>query len=96
MKVAPLSKRFMVASIIGILVSTMWLPQYSPTWSVTLGVIFFIMFIASIISMTKAPIEEELALDEGSVRMTKSHDKDLTFFGKKTTLHHHVGKKKRK
>ncbi|MCA9477717.1 MAG: hypothetical protein KC535_01055 [Nanoarchaeota archaeon] len=96
MKVAPLSKGFMIASIIGVLLSTMFLPQYSPTWAVTLGVISFVMLIASIISMTHAPVEEELALDSGAYRIVQPHNEDITFFGKKTTLKEHVKKKPRK
>ncbi len=95
MNIAPLSKGFMITSILGILISTMFLPEYSLTWAVTIGVISFVMLIASVISMTHAPVEDELALDEGAFRIVKSHNEDLTFFGKKTTLSHPV-KKKRK
>ena len=96
MKVAPLSKGFMITSILGILISTMFLPEYSLTWAVTVGIVSFVMFIASVISMTHAPVEEELALDEGSYRIVKPHNEDITFFGKKTTLNDHVKSKRKK
>lgn len=86
----------MIAAILGVLISTMFLPQYSLTWAVTVGIISFVMLIASMVSMTKAPVEDELALDEGSVRYVKAQQEDLTFFGRRTNLMHPVFSKKRK
>ena len=86
MNIAPLSKGFMVTAILGILISTMFLPEYSITWAFTLGIISFVMFIAAVISMTYAPVEDELALDRGSFRIVKPHNEDITLFGRKTDL----------
>ncbi|MGM5480784.1 MAG: hypothetical protein ACQESE_00055 [Nanobdellota archaeon] len=62
--VAPLSQGFFLASIIGFLIAVMFLSKYSLPWSIVLGVVSAVMFLASMISMTKAPVEDELALDE--------------------------------
>lgn len=95
-KIAPLSKGFMISAIIGILVSTMFLPQYSLTWAVTLGIISFVMLIAAVISMTYAPVEDELALDKGAYKIIKPNNDDITFFGKTTTLNDRVKKRVKK
>ena len=63
-KVAPLSGSFMLVSMFGILFSTMFLIKYSINWGFIVGFISICMFIASFISMTHAPIDEELQIDE--------------------------------
>ncbi|MGE0792629.1 MAG: hypothetical protein AB7V77_00450 [Candidatus Woesearchaeota archaeon] len=63
-KVAPLSGSFMLVSMLGILISTLFLKNYSLNWAFIVGFISICMFVASFISMTYAPIEEELAIDE--------------------------------
>ena len=55
-KYAPLSGGFMIASIVGFFVSTIYIADFSLNWGFALSVLFIIMFIASIISMTKAPV----------------------------------------
>ena len=55
-KYAPLSGGFMIASIVGFLVSSIYIADFSINWGFALAVVFVIMFIASIISMTKAPV----------------------------------------
>lgn len=63
-KVAPLSSSFMLVSLIGIIISTMFLSKLSLNWAFIVGFVSICMFIASLISMTKAPVEEELMIDE--------------------------------
>ncbi len=63
-KVAPLSGSFMLVAIFGFLFSLMVLAKASPTWALTIGFLSIIAFIASVISMTYSPVEEELLLDE--------------------------------
>ena len=55
---APLKGSFMVFAIVGFL-TTLYLiyPRYT-TWGVAFMIVFTAMFIASIISMTKAPVVE--------------------------------------
>jgi len=58
---APLSSAFMLVSIIGFLLAVWLVMDWSEKWGFTFAVIFVIMFIASIISMTKAePIDEHM------------------------------------
>lgn len=63
-KVAPLSGTFMLVSLFGIFFSTMILGKSSLSWAVAIGFLSVIAFIASVISMTYGPVDEELALDE--------------------------------
>ena len=55
-KYAPLSGGFMIASIVGFLVSSIYIADFSINWGFALAVVFVIMFIASLISMVKAPV----------------------------------------
>lgn len=62
-KAAPLSGSFMMTSMVGFLVSAIYVFPRSMAWGFTLGIFFTIMFVASIISMTYAPVEAELSID---------------------------------
>ncbi len=69
MKYAHLSAGFMLTSIIGFFVSTFFIWKISLSWGFTFTLFFLIMFIASIISMTKADFsnkeyQQELAIHE--------------------------------
>lgn len=63
-KFAPLKASFAATSIIGFLVSVILIPKFSETWAFTFAIVFLIMFIAAMLSMTKAPIPEELHEEE--------------------------------
>ncbi len=63
-EVAPLSGGFMLTGIIGFLFALMFLRSQSLPWATVVVVISSTMLIASMISMTRAPVEEELTLDE--------------------------------
>ncbi|HLC99233.1 MAG TPA: hypothetical protein VJC00_04470 [Candidatus Nanoarchaeia archaeon] len=61
---APLSSSFFFVSIVGILISLFyWDSIWSPSWSFTFLILFGAMFVASLISMKKAPIDAEIAVD---------------------------------
>lgn len=61
---APLSSGFFLASILGILITLFyWDRINSPTWCFTFLVLFIAMFMSSIISMNKAPIDAEIEID---------------------------------
>lgn len=61
MKVVPLSNGFAATAIIGFLLSAVYVSTFSETWSFTLMLFFGIMFIASMISATKAePTDEHM------------------------------------
>jgi len=62
MKIAPLKSSFLAMSMIGFLLSVIFIPAYSKTWAFTFGLIFTIMFIASMISMVHASPDEQLAV----------------------------------
>lgn len=63
-KPAPLSGSFMLFSMLGLLISTMYINKFSMPWAFAIGILSFCMLIASFISMTNAPVEEELKIDE--------------------------------
>lgn len=58
-KVAPLSSGFALISVLGFMVSAVYRSElFNDTWAFTFMLIFAIMFVASMISATKAPIEK--------------------------------------
>jgi len=57
---APLNTTFMVASIVGFLISVAYVSTFSLPWAVAFGVVFLAMFIASFVSMTRATPDEQL------------------------------------
>ncbi len=61
-KVVPLHGSFMVTAIVGFIISTLYIYRQlgNKTWGFTFMLFFALMFIASIISMTSAPIMPEL------------------------------------
>ncbi len=75
MKYAHLSAGFMLTSIIGFLVSALFVMPISESWGFTFALFFTIMFVASIISMTKADftdkeLQGELAIHEKIAKKT--------------------------
>lgn len=59
-KVAPLKAGFMLTSIIGFVLSAVYITKFSRTWAFTFGALFAMMFIASLISMQYGPPEVQL------------------------------------
>ena len=72
-KVAPLSGGFMLVSIFGFLFATLFLSKFEAAidWAFSIGFLSVIMFIASVISMTFAPVEDELLIDEHHTQRKK-------------------------
>ena len=69
--ITPLSSSFMLTSILGFLTSAFYLPTLDPikfpnalSYAFAAGLIFVLMFIASLISMTYSPVLENLHIDE--------------------------------
>ena len=58
-KVAPLKGSFMAFSIIGFAISALVVYDLSPPFGVAFCVVFTLMFVASLISMTYAPVSEK-------------------------------------
>jgi len=57
---ATLSNSFLIAGLLGFLVSTIYLPKIDPSWAFALGTVFLMMVVASIISMIKGIPEPQL------------------------------------
>jgi len=63
-KVAPLHSSFMLVSMFGFIFSVFFLTHpIFKTWAWTFMIAFVIMFIASMISMSKASVDNQLHLD---------------------------------
>ena len=65
----PLTSSFMLTSIIGFMISTMFVMKLSVSWGFTFALFFVIMFVSSIVSMTNMEAEirygwEELAIHD--------------------------------
>lgn len=63
-KIAPLNSSFMLIAILGFLISVVWVKGISTEWSIAFALVFGLMFIASVISMTYGPADTELIMDE--------------------------------
>ena len=59
-KVAPLNSAFMLSSILGFLISVVYVRTLSVTWAFAFGLVFFLMIVASLISMFQAPVRGQL------------------------------------
>jgi hypothetical protein len=70
-KIAPLNSSFMVSSILGILISLIWVYPAAPSWGVAFTLVFGIMFVSSLISMTYGPAETELRMDASRADVKK-------------------------
>ena len=55
-KIAPLSGGFMLTSIVGFIISAVYLYPRSATWGFAFVLLFILMFVASLISMTYSPV----------------------------------------
>ncbi|MBL7054957.1 hypothetical protein ISS05_04335 [Candidatus Woesearchaeota archaeon] len=70
-KVAPLSGGFMITSIVGFLISAVYVYPQSAAWGFTFGIFFVMMFIASMISMTYGPDTAQLHVGGERYRKAK-------------------------
>lgn len=64
LKYAHLSAGFMLTSIIGFFVSIYFIMKLSQSWGFTFAFFFAIMFVASVISMTKADFTDKEMQEE--------------------------------
>ncbi len=55
----PLKGSFMITAILGFLISAYWVYPQNVNYGFASMLIFAVMFLASIISMTKAPVAEK-------------------------------------
>lgn len=65
-KYAPLPGSFMVLSMLGFIISLVYVNsgRLDKSFGVSFALVFAMMFIASILSMTYGPVEESFALDD--------------------------------
>ncbi|MBU0615072.1 MAG: hypothetical protein KJ601_03185 [Nanoarchaeota archaeon] len=54
--VVPLKSSFMLSSLIGFIISWLWVFPRDASWGFTFMLFFVIMFVASMISMTYQPV----------------------------------------
>lgn len=59
LRIVPLKKSFMITSILGFFISIFSIYRAYPSWGLAFAIVFAAMFIASLISMTYAPLEEK-------------------------------------
>ncbi|MGM5480058.1 MAG: hypothetical protein ACQESC_01220 [Nanobdellota archaeon] len=87
-EVAPLSQGFFLVSILGLLIAIFFISSISMSWAIIVGIVSGTMFLASMISMTRAPVEDELALDaspsERKERVIVLSKKEYDAFKKKS------------
>ena len=97
-KVAPLKSSFMLASMLGFMISVVYTAygRISTDWGFTLGFVFVLMFIASMISMTKAPIDMQIAMAPDFIKQPKKNGSKKRKKSKKTSLKKAVKKKSKK
>jgi len=60
LKPAPLNTAFFATSIIGFLISSIYIFPKSTPWGTAFSLIFILMFLASVISMRKAKLKSQL------------------------------------
>ena len=70
-KITPLSGGFMITSIVGFLISAIYVFPKSNPWGFAFALFFAIMFIAGMISTTYAPIEAEWELEKRKKKKKK-------------------------
>ena len=59
-KVTPLPGSFMITAIVGFFISVVYVFPRSANWGFTFTLFFILMFIASMISVSYAPVDEHL------------------------------------
>ncbi|MBI2134445.1 hypothetical protein HYU09_00510 [Candidatus Woesearchaeota archaeon] len=67
--VAPLKGGYMITSIVGFMISAIYVFPRSQTWGFTFTIFFTLMFVASLISMTYGP--DEAVYHAGHMRERK-------------------------
>ncbi len=89
-KVAPLTSGFMLTSIIGFLISMIYIYQkVSQTWGFAFALIFAAMFFASMVSLSKAPLRtlehDRLLLKTGEPKIGAEEEKIEAEFKKEAS-----------
>ncbi len=75
-KFAPLDGAYMATSILGLLISLMYVYEKSPDFGVAFAFVFGLMFFASMVSMTRADPETFIKLEDSSKKKRKKNTKN--------------------
>lgn len=51
LRTAPLKSSFMLAAIVGFLISVIYIPKYSLNWAFAFGLVFLVMIVAVLVSL---------------------------------------------
>ena len=62
-KAQPLTNGFVITSIVGFLISALYVYKVDPSFGFAFALVFALMFIASLISMSRADIGHHLQVD---------------------------------
>lgn len=62
-RAAPLPSSFFLMSILGLLITAFYWKRIGDDWASTFLLVFALMFVASMISMRRAPPEAQLEID---------------------------------
>jgi len=65
---APLNTTFLISSIIGFFISAIYLPKYSISWAFSFSFVFVLMFIAAMLSMTRAAPDAQLLVKPRKIK----------------------------
>ena len=65
-RVAALPASYMAISLLGFLLSAVYLVQYNLTWGVAFSLIFMMMFLSAMIAMERASPDKQLAAIPGT------------------------------
>jgi predicted membrane protein len=68
MKVAPLTGTFMMISILGFVISLLFVFKYTPSFGIAFALVFALMFIAAVISMTYTDVNAVLKLERSEMK----------------------------
>jgi hypothetical protein len=71
----PLTSGFMLTSIIGFMVSVLFVMKMSVSWGFTFAVFFVIMFISSIVSMSNMEADTRYGWEELAIHDKKKRKK---------------------
>jgi len=57
--ITPLPAGFLLTALVGLMLSVIWIYPQSQSWGLGIGIIFAIMLVSSLISMTYGPTDVE-------------------------------------
>ena len=64
----PLKSSFMLTAILGFLVSAYYVYPQSKNYGLSFMVVFAVMFVAALVSMTKAPVSPSWGMKKGGTK----------------------------